>query len=94
MLNRHENEHIYFIQLDRKYKLRQNVQTLLTLIICLISSLQEAQCWLSLDVRSQNQEAGNKRGRDGRHLSVVEDCLRQILGETKDKPKFKSQRQG
>lgn len=64
MLNRHENEHTYFTQPDRKYKLRWNVQTLITLITCLISSLQEDRCCLSLDVRCQNQETNNEAERE------------------------------
>lgn len=78
------------MQPDRKYKLRRNVQTLISLIICLISSLQEAQCWLSLHVRSQSQEAGNKRSREGRHLRVVEDCLRQIREKPRTNPNLRA----
>lgn len=70
------------------------MQTFITLIICLISSLQEPQCWLSLDVRCQNQDTRNKRGREGSQLRVGNDCLHQMPGETEENPKFKSQKQG
>lgn len=67
------------------------MHTLITLISYLIFSLWEVQCWPSPNVRGQNQETSNKRGRDVGWHRVVEDNLHHMLGETKDKPKFQSQ---
>lgn len=46
------------------------------------------------DVRCQNQDTRNKRGREGSQLRVGGDCLHQMPGETEENPKFKSQKQG
>lgn len=45
---------------------------------------------VSLAVRSQNQEAGNKRGREGLHLRVVEDCLRQLREKPSTNPNLRA----